>query len=290
MGNALATDSIPVLITLVDVHNPKSQDTFYFANVGTGGAASKVIGRSQTLSCEVSISTVLTMTVYECPEPMFTPEHARSIGVLRVPVERLAERYSSGIFQQWFNLDTKSDPRVPPGDMTTVVQNFEESYQNAVADIYVPKICMSIIGSAFEVQRSGRQTCAIFVGEDVKTQAGPDLKALIASHKQQAAYIDALHEELRRLSVPSYRPAPANAAPVAMQVQQQPAVVSQPQAMMQPVAMPAPQMVQQAPMMQQQPMMQSAPPMGYGSGGPGAVPVMSNIAPMGTSSTPVPAS
>jgi len=287
MGNALATDSIPVLITLVDVHNPKSQDTFYFANVGTGGAASKVIGRSQTLSCEVSISTVLTMTVYECPEPMFTPEHARSIGVLRVPVERLAERYSSGIFQQWFNLDTKSDPRVPPGDLTTVVQNFEESYQNAVADIYVPKICMSIIGSAFEVQRSGRQTCAIFVGEDVKTQAGPDLKALIASHKQQAAYIDALHEELRRLSVPSYRPAPANAAPVAMQVQQ-PAVVSQPQAMMQPVAVPAPQMMQQQqPMMQQQqPMMQSA-PVGFGSGGP-APPVMSNIAPM-TSSTPVPA-
>jgi len=287
MGNALATDSIPVLITLVDVHNPKSQDTFYFANVGTGGAASKVIGRSQTLSCEVSISTVLTMTVYECPEPMFTPEHARSIGVLRVPVERLAERYSSGIFQQWFNLDTKSDPRVPPGDLTTVVQAFEESYQNAVADVYVPKICMSIIGSAFEVQRSGRQTCAIFVGEDVKTQAGPDLKALIASHKQQAAYIDALHEELRRLSVPSYRPAPANAAPVAMQVQQ-PAVVSQPQAMMQPVAVPAPQMMQQQqPMMQQQqPMMQSA-PVGFGSGGP-APPVMSNIAPM-TSSTPVPA-
>merc|ERR1719395_42116 len=116
------------------------------------------------------------MTVYECPEPMFTPEHARSIGVLRVPVERL-----------------------------------EESYQNAVADVYVPKICLSIIGSAFEVQRSGRQTCAIFVGEDVKTQAGPDLKALIASHKQQAAYIDALHEELRRLNTPSYRPVAASA-------------------------------------------------------------------------------
>jgi hypothetical protein len=281
MGNALATDSIPVLMTLVDVHNPKSQDTFYFANIGTGGAASKVIGRSQTLSAEVSISTILTLTVYECPEPMFTPEHARSIGVLRVPVERLAERYSSGIFQQWFNLDTKSDPRVPPGDMTTVVQAFEESYQNAVADVYVPKICLSVIGSAFEVQRSGRQTCAIFVGEDVKTQAGPDLKALIASHKQQAAYIDALHEELRRLSVPSYRPAPANAAPVAMQVQQ-PVPVQQPQAMMQPVPMPQQPMQQ---MQQMQPMMmQSAPPANYASGGA----VMSNIAPM-TSSTPVPA-
>merc|ERR1719395_434914 len=111
------------------------------------------------------------MTVYECPEPMFTPEHARSIGVLRVPVERL-----------------------------------EESYQNAVTDVYQPKICLSVIGSAFEVQRSGRQTCAIFVGEDVKTQAGPDLKALIASHKQQAAYIDALHEKLRELVGPSTRP------------------------------------------------------------------------------------
>eukprot|EP00811_Abedinium_folium_P001025 NODE_10939_length_1319_cov_8.964765.p2 GENE.NODE_10939_length_1319_cov_8.964765~~NODE_10939_length_1319_cov_8.964765.p2 ORF type:complete len:141 (-),score=39.76 NODE_10939_length_1319_cov_8.964765:443-865(-) len=47
---------------------------------------------------------------------------------------------------------------------------------------------------------------SIFVGEDVKTQAGPDLKALIASHKQQAAYIDSLHEELRRMNTPSYRP------------------------------------------------------------------------------------
>jgi len=280
MGNALATDSIPVLITLVDVHNPKSQDIFYFANVGTGGAASKVIGRSQTLSAEVSISTILTVTVYECPEPMFTPEHARSIGVLRVPIERLAERYSSGIFQQWFNLDTKSDPRVPPGDMTTVVQTFEESYQNAVADVYMPKVCMSIIGSAFEVQRSGRQSCAIFVGEDVKTQAGPDLKALIASHKQQAAYIDALHEELRKLNVPSYRPAPANAAPVAMTVQQ-PVPVAQPQAMMQPVpTVPAPMPGPAMPMQ-----MQSAPPAAFG-GPVGGGPVMSSIAPM-TGTTPV---
>jgi hypothetical protein len=260
MGNALATDSIPVLVTLVDVHNPKSQDTFYFANVATGGAASKVIGRSQTLSAEVSISTVLSISVYECPEPMFTPERARSLGVLRVPVERLAERYSSGIFQQWFNLDTKADPRVAPGDMTSVVQGFEEAYQNAVADIYVPKICMSIIGSAFEVQRSGRQTCSIFVGEDVKTQAGPDLKALIASHKQQAAYIDALHEELRRMNTPSYRPAPANAAPVAMQVSS---------AM--PQMMPAPA---------QQPVMMSAGvPIGSQPPGGSQGPVLSNVAP-----------
>jgi len=268
MGNALATDSIPVLVTLVDVHNPKSQDTFYFANISTGGAASKVVGRSQTLSAEVSISTILTMTVYECPEPMFTPEHARSLGILRVPVERLAERYSSGIFQQWFNLDTKADPKLPPGDMTTVVQNFEEAYQNAVTDIYVPKICMSIIGSAFEVQRSGRQTCAIFVGEDVKTQAGPDLKALIASHKQQAAYIDALHEELRRLNVPSYRPAPANAAPVAMYTAPAPQPV--------PVSMPAPatQMPMPMPSVQAVPTMQPAMQMGAGGG-----PVLSNVAP-----------
>jgi len=281
MGNALATDSIPVLVTLVDVHNPKSQDTFYFANISTGGAASKVVGRSQTLSAEVSISTILTLTVYECPEPMFTPEHARSLGILRVPVERLAERYSSGIFQQWFNLDTKADPKLPPGDMTTVVQNFEESYQNAVTDIYVPKICMSIIGSAFEVQRSGRQTCAIFVGEDVKTQAGPDLKALIASHKQQAAYIDALHEELRRLNVPSYRPAPANAAPVAMYTAQAPAV-QQPVPVSVPgpstMPMPAPQMPMSA---MQMPMQTSGPVMNSGA------PVLSNVAPF-TSQPQVP--
>jgi hypothetical protein len=210
MGNTLATDTIPVLVTMVDVHNPKAQDQFYFCNVSSGGASTKVIGRSQTLSVEVGITTVLSVTVYECPEPVFTPETARCLGVLRIPIERLAERYSSGIFQQWFNLDTRSDPRAPAGDPQQLVSKFEQAYTDAVADVYQPKICLSVIGSAFEVQRGGRQTCAIFVGEDVKTQAGPDLKALIASHKQQAAYIDALHEELRRLNGPSYRPVAAN--------------------------------------------------------------------------------
>merc|ERR1712107_203774 len=98
-----------------------------------------------------------------------------------------------------------------------VVSKFEQAYTDAVADIYQPKICISVIGSAFEVQRGGRHPFSIFVGEDVKTQAGPDLKALIASHKQQAAYIDALHEELRRLNTPSYRPiagAPQGMAPM----------------------------------------------------------------------------
>mmetsp|Transcript_28399 Transcript_28399/g.68221 ORF Transcript_28399/g.68221 Transcript_28399/m.68221 type:complete len:225 (-) Transcript_28399:45-719(-) len=223
MGNALATDTIPVLATMVDVHNPKAQDQFYFANVSSGGASTKVIGRSQTLSVEVGISTVLTISVYECPEPVFTPEHARFLGLLRVPIERLAERYSSGIFQQWFNLDTKTDPRAPAGDATTMCTAFEQAYQDAVLNVYQPKICLSVIGSAFEVQRGGRQTCAIFVGEDVKTQAGPDLKALIASHKQQAAYIDALHEELRRLCTPSYRPVSQGAPPVARQVLSRPA-------------------------------------------------------------------
>jgi hypothetical protein len=206
MGNTLAADTIPVLVTMVDVHNPKSQDQFYFCNVSSGGASTKVIGRSQTLSVEVGITTVLAMTVYECPEPVFTPETARCLGILRVPIERLAERYSSGIFQQWFNLDTKSDPRMPAGDPQKLVSKFEQAYTDAVVEVYQPKICLSVIGSAFEVQRGARQAFSIFVGEDVKTQAGPDLKALIASHKQQAAYIDALHEEIRRLNVPSYRP------------------------------------------------------------------------------------
>lgn len=206
MGNTLATDTIPILVTCVDVHNPKAQDQFYFCNISSGGASTKVIGRSQTLSVEVGITTVLTITVYECPEPVFTPETARCLGVLRIPLERLAERYSSGIFQQWFNLDTRSDPRAPAGDPQVVTSKFEQAYTDAVADVYQPKICLSVIGSAFEVQRGSRDACSIFVGEDVKTQAGPDLKALIASHKQQAAYIDALHEELRRVTTPSYRP------------------------------------------------------------------------------------
>ena len=33
MGNSLSTDTIPVLVTMVDVHNAKAQDQFYFANV-----------------------------------------------------------------------------------------------------------------------------------------------------------------------------------------------------------------------------------------------------------------
>lgn len=206
MGNTLATDTIPVLTTMVDVHNPKAQDQFYFCNVSSGGASTKVIGRSQTLSVEVGITTILTITVYECPEPVFTPETARCLGILRIPIERLAERYSSGIFQQWFNLDTRTDPRAPAGDPQQLVSKFEQAYTDAVVDIYQPKICLSVIGSAFEVSRGSRKAFNIFVGEDVKTQAGPDLKALIASHKQQAAYIDALHEEIRRLNVPSYRP------------------------------------------------------------------------------------
>eukprot|EP00812_Abedinium_dasypus_P005158 NODE_1645_length_1095_cov_284.638462.p1 GENE.NODE_1645_length_1095_cov_284.638462~~NODE_1645_length_1095_cov_284.638462.p1 ORF type:complete len:297 (-),score=66.99 NODE_1645_length_1095_cov_284.638462:203-1000(-) len=209
---------------MVDVHNPKSQDQFYFYNVSSGGAATKVIGRSQTLSVEVGITTLLTMTVYECPEPVFTPETARCVGLIRIPIERLAERYSSGIFQQWFNLDTRTDPRAPAGDPQVTVSKFEQAYTDAVADVYQPKICISVIGSAFEVQRGGRHPFSIFVGEDVKTQAGPDLKALIASHKQQAAYIDSLHEELRRLNTPSYRPIaggpggapPPTAAPMMM--------------------------------------------------------------------------
>merc|ERR1711988_1824791 len=114
------------------------------------------------------------------------------------------------------NLDTRSDPRAPAGDPQQLVSKFEQSYTDAVVDVYQPKICVSVIGSAFEVQRGGRQPFAIFVGEDVKTQAGPDLKALIASHKQQAAYIDALHEELRRLNGPSYRPVAGNAPPGSM--------------------------------------------------------------------------
>lgn len=206
MGASLSTDTIPILCTMVDVHNAKAQDMFYFANVSSGGATTKVIGRSQTLSVEVGISTILTVTVYECPNPVFAPEHARFLGVLRVPIERLAERYSSGLFQAWMALNTQSDPRNAPADANSVVQEFEKSYQDAISDVNAPKICLTLIGSAFEVQRGGRQSCSIFVGEEVKTQAGPDLKALIASHKQQAAYIDALHEELRKINTPSFRP------------------------------------------------------------------------------------
>ncbi|CAE7781049.1 unnamed protein product [Symbiodinium pilosum] len=117
-----------------------------------------------------------------------------------------------GIFQQWFNLDTKTDPRMPAGDLQSLVTKFEQAYADSVNDIYQPKVCLSVIGSSFEVQQGSRSTFGIFVGEDVKTQAGPDLKALIASHKQQAAYIDALHEELRRLNTPSYRPLAASMA------------------------------------------------------------------------------
>ena len=31
-----------------------------------------------------------------------------------------------GIFQQWFNLDTKTDPRMPAGDLQSLVSRFEQ--------------------------------------------------------------------------------------------------------------------------------------------------------------------
>ena len=96
--------------------------------------------------------------------------------------------------------------------MPTITTKFEEAYSCGISDPYAPKVQISCVGSAFEVSKGGRQGCSIFVHEDVKTQAGPDLKALIASHKQQAAYIDVLHEELRRLNTPSYRPVGQGAA------------------------------------------------------------------------------
>uniref|UniRef100_A0A0G4H4D2 Uncharacterized protein n=1 Tax=Chromera velia CCMP2878 TaxID=1169474 RepID=A0A0G4H4D2_9ALVE len=206
MGNAFGSDTIPVILTFIDVHNARAKDTYYFCNVSNGDASTKVIGRSQTLSVEVSNFTVLTLTVYECPEYVFTPELSRAVGVLRIPVSRLAERYSSGLFHQWFNLDVASDPRAGAGDGDLVVQQFEKAYGEATNDVYGAKICLSLIASSFEVKAGSRQACNIFVGEDVKQDAGPDVKALIASHKQQAEYINALHEELRRLQGPSYRP------------------------------------------------------------------------------------
>ena len=63
--------------------------------------------------------------------------------MVRFPIERLAERYSSGLFQQWFNLDTKADPRAPPGDQSQITARFEQSYAGAVGDVYAPKICLS---------------------------------------------------------------------------------------------------------------------------------------------------
>lgn len=109
-----------------------------------------------------------------------------------MPVERLAERYSSGIFQQWFNLDTKTDPRMPAGDLQSLISRFEQAYSDAVADVYQPKICISIIGTAFEVQRGARQTCSIFVGEDVKTQAALD-RGLLGSRLPGRARLEGAH-------------------------------------------------------------------------------------------------
>jgi len=203
MGQGISSDTIPLLVTLVDVHNVKAQDMYYFANISTGGSATKVISRGQMLSVEVGLHTVITMAIHESPQAHFDENTARYLGLVRFPVKRLAERYSSGLYNQWLNLDT-TDPRTVVGDAIT--GKFEAAYADAVTDPYAPKVCVSLIGSTFEVKRSGRDACSIFVGEDVKREAGPDLKALIASHKQQAAYIDSLHEELRRLAVPTYRP------------------------------------------------------------------------------------
>merc|ERR1719316_978155 len=169
-----------------------------------------------------------------------------------------------------------TDPRAPAGDPQKVISKFEQSYTDAVADVYQPKICLSVIGSAFEVQRGGRQTCAIFVGEDVKTQAGPDLKALIASHKQQAAYIDALHEELRRLNTPSYRPVAAS-APAAEPIKAAPVSMAAPMPM-QSMPVSAPVMTSMGPPMGSMGPPMMGPPM-TGTMGPsmGGAPVPSSL-------------
>lgn len=59
MGSAISTeDTIPVLVTLVDVHHARARDLYYFALIGSGGVQKKVVGRSQTLAVEVAMETV----------------------------------------------------------------------------------------------------------------------------------------------------------------------------------------------------------------------------------------
>ncbi|CAK0884118.1 unnamed protein product, partial [Prorocentrum cordatum] len=227
MGNTLATDTIPLLVTMVDVHNPKAQDQFYFCNVSSGGASTKVIGRSQTLSVEVGITTILRhgggSSCTSAPSPSSRPRLRAASARCACPSSASPSATapassSSGSTSTRLRTSKKNHCA---GDPQMLVSKFEQAYTDAVVDVYQPKICISVIGTAFEVQRDSRSAFNIFVGEDVKTQAGPDLKALIASHKQQAAYIDALHEELRRVNVPSYRAMPGSAlgfgAPVSAQ-------------------------------------------------------------------------
>eukprot|EP00919_Chromeraceae_sp_WS-2016_P036252 GHVR01086064.1.p1 GENE.GHVR01086064.1~~GHVR01086064.1.p1 ORF type:complete len:219 (-),score=35.23 GHVR01086064.1:232-888(-) len=206
MGNAFGSDTIPVILTLVDVHNVRTKEMYYFCNVSNGDISTKVIGRSQSLSVEVTNYTILTLLVYECQEYLFTPEISRAVGILRVPISRVGERYSSGFFQQWFNLDCTTDPRHNTCDVDNIIQTFEKAYAESTSNVYTPKVCVSLLASAFEVPITKRRVCSIFVSEQVKEEAGPDARALVASHKQQSEYINSLHEELRRLQGPSYRP------------------------------------------------------------------------------------
>lgn len=206
-GSALS-ETTTVLVTMVDIHNPKSKRSFYFAKVHTGGLRVETAACHQTVGVEVEIGTVLVVMVYECPDPVFNAELAQCLGQVRIPISLLAERYWTGIFQQWFNLDASHDRgghRAGEG----LANDFEHACADAVLDIYQPKICLSIVGSTFDraevdaaADAYAPKTSAILRGRVESALKAPPTQdvALIASHKQQAAYIDALHEEVRRLN------------------------------------------------------------------------------------------
>eukprot|EP00438_Fugacium_kawagutii_P031795 Skav231001 [mRNA] locus=scaffold1822:241431:243891:- [translate_table: standard] len=145
---------------------------FYFCNVGSGGAATKVIGRSQTLSVEVGITTAGTSV---------SSWHATDgIHFLQCACHQLPGIHHPGIFQQWFNLDTKMDPRMPAGDLQSLVTKFEQAHHCTTHFLAFEPFFFhvsSCFNHVVQVQRGSRSTFGIFVGEEVKTQAGPDLKA-----------------------------------------------------------------------------------------------------------------
>ena len=178
MGNTIA-----IKVVLEHVHDPTGQDGFYYVNVvhAATPVQTHLVGQHVESILEINYMSVLAMTIYQCPGPVFTPECARTIGVLHIPVQCVA---TGGIYHEWFCLQTMGYA-YEEMDRHQVCKRFITSFKEVAEQLYTPKICITALPSIRIAQ-----TCEIEEGR---------LRSLISSHKHMACYMNAMHAELRRL-------------------------------------------------------------------------------------------
>ncbi|CAD7967585.1 unnamed protein product [Amoebophrya sp. A120] len=169
-------EAVPILITFVDVHHFETE-RYFFAEISNAAFQRRVIGRSQTLSVDVTFETELTIRVYESREQAYSdPSLVKAVGKLRIPMAKVAKM--RGLYRQWFNLDL---PDAPFGSSANLA--FEKNYLHVAEEVFVPKICLSITPGAG-------------VGKGRPGDGLPDVAAVLASQRQLEAYVDTLHNEL----------------------------------------------------------------------------------------------